>query len=279
MGAEAFIKDVNTLIPRPDIALEVLSLAHEADCDTARLAKLIQQDPSLTANMLRLANSAYFGHMRQINSLPDIIVRLGLDTIKMFAITGASIAFLRTPQDAYNMKPGRLWRHSYATALLASIIAEKAGHQNTAMIYSAALLHDIGKVILNKPLLQKANDNKTFWSGEKIIDYESSLLGTDHAQVGAALLWNWGLPEAISHAVGLHHLQGEIKEDDLDAKIVYVSNLLAENFGIKSNSADDNFFDAASESVEFDFLGIPKLEENIALIIEEFYERYNNSEL
>ncbi|HFQ79790.1 MAG TPA: HDOD domain-containing protein, partial [Desulfobacterales bacterium] len=78
---EEFIKGVDKLIPRPDIALEVMTLANETECPIQSLSQKIKQDPSLMANMLKMANSAYFGHMQEINSITDIIVRLGVDTI------------------------------------------------------------------------------------------------------------------------------------------------------------------------------------------------------
>ena len=115
---QEIIKGVDKLIPRPDIALEVMSLANESDCDISALSKVINQDPSMMANMLRLANSAYFGHMKEINSVRDIVIRLGLDSVKMIAITSASAGLLKSPQEAYNLEPGSLWRHSHGTALL-----------------------------------------------------------------------------------------------------------------------------------------------------------------
>jgi len=277
--AENFIKNVNTLVPRPDIALEVISLAHEQECDIDKLAEIIQQDPSLTANMLHLANSAYFGHMQKIDSLTKIIVRLGLETIKMFAITGASVAFLRSPQDAYNMVPGRLWKHSYATALLASIIGNRAGHDNISGTYSAALLHDVGKIVLNKPLLAEAHNRQEFWQAGNITVYENNMLGTDHAKTGQSLLVKWGLPKSITDPIAIHHNSKAITTADLSSKIVYISNILTENFGIKAADTEEDFFSIDPESQEIDFLEIPNLESNLDQIIEEFFEKFNNSSI
>ena len=104
--AQEYIKDVEKLAPCPEIALDVLSIAHESDCSIPTLAGKIEKDPNLTATMLRMANSAYFGHMKKINSVTDIIVRLGLETVKILAITSASVGVLRSPQEAYCLDPG-----------------------------------------------------------------------------------------------------------------------------------------------------------------------------
>ena len=98
-----YLAGVQELVPRPDIALDVLTLAHSDDCSAPQLATLIEKDPCLTVNMLRLANSALFGHMKKIASVRDIIVRLGLEAVSLLAIAGASVTILKTPMDALNL--------------------------------------------------------------------------------------------------------------------------------------------------------------------------------
>lgn len=149
---QEYIKNVENLPPCPDIALEVLTLAQDLDCNFRELARKIERDPNLTANMLRMANSVYFGYMKQISSVRDMIVRLGLDNIKLIAITGASVAFLKPSKMSYGLKTGALWQHSYATAVLSSIIGRYARVEKNNTLYTAALLHDVGKVVLDRPL-------------------------------------------------------------------------------------------------------------------------------
>jgi len=149
---QEYIKNVENLPPCPDIALEVLTLAQDLDCNFKELTKKIERDPNLTANMLRMANSVYFGYMKQISSVRDMIVRLGLDNIKLIAITGASVAFLKPSKMSYGLKNGALWQHSYATAILSSIIGRYARVEKNNTLYTAALLHDVGKVVLDRPL-------------------------------------------------------------------------------------------------------------------------------
>ncbi|MFC1512922.1 HDOD domain-containing protein, partial [Thermodesulfobacteriota bacterium] len=202
---EEYIKHIDKLMPCPDIALAILKIAHEDDCNVSTLARNIEKDPTLTANMLKMANSAYFGHMKQIHSITDIIVRLGMETVKLIAITSASAGLLNSNQKAYNLKNGALWRHSYATALLASIICRYAGVDDESSIYTAALLHDIGKVVLNKHLQREILNANEPEAGTTMIAYERAVLHTDHARVGEALLNKWGLPGSITKAVGDHH--------------------------------------------------------------------------
>jgi len=273
---EEFIKGIDKLIPRPEIALEVMTLANDGDCSIPTLSNKIKQDPSLMANMLKLANSAYFGHMKEINSIADIVVRLGLDTVKMLAITSASIGVLKSPQEAYNLEPGALWRHCYATALLSAIIGRYARCEAIAPLYSAALLHDIGKVVLNRHLQTEGmNRGDDDFTGKNIIEFERTILHTDHAQTGKALLRHWGLPDNIVTAVGHHHDTDIAKIDDVNCQIVYLANFLTESIGIKAVDPENYFYRFEEATTEMPQL--PFFYDNMEAIIEEFFEKFNES--
>ena len=270
------IKDVDKLIPRPEVSIEVMTLANQSDCDIGLLSKTINQDPSLMANMLRMANSAYFGHMQQIKSLRDIIVRLGLDSVRIIAITSASAGLLKSPQEAYNLEPGALWRHSYATALLAGIIGRAAKLRETSSLFSAALLHDVGKIILNRHLQAEAMHRGDAVQAQSLLELESSLLHTDHAKVGKALLERWGLPPGITGPVGSHHQLAACQNQP--AQIVYLANYLTASIGISSQDAD-NYFCQVKDWYETnpDLPDIPAFREQMDSIITQFYEQLNET--
>jgi HD-like signal output (HDOD) protein len=275
-----YIKDVDRLVPRPDIALEVLQMAYDNQVSIPAMANKIEMDPNLTANMLRLANSAYFGHMREITSIKDIIIRLGLETVKIIAITGASAGLMRSPQQAYNLEPGTLWHHSHATAVLSSVIAKYAKVEEAGgAIYTASLLHDIGKVILNRPLQIAISNNKNL--GRKfnsLVELEQFLLQTDHARVGMALLQKWGLPDNITIPVGFHHRQNSPEAEQLNVRIVSLANFLVESIGIRSVLPENftfnvqDFIDQNQQLPE-----VPNFQDNMERIIDEFFYQFNET--
>lgn len=236
-----YTENVKNLVPRPDIALEVATMAHDTDCHFPALAAKIEQDPNLTANMMRLANSAYFGLNCSFSSIHEILVRLGLDTVQILAITGAASGLLSSPQEAYNLKPGALWQHSYATAVLARIICRYSGIQDKNSTYTAALLHDIGKVVLNRPFqIAVSNldaDQRKGFSNE--ITMEEDLLSTNHAKVGRVLLERWRLPKKIQEAVGYHHTSLEKHGKNGIKTAVFLANYLVNSIGIYSISEED----------------------------------------
>ena len=279
MSAELeYIRKVDKLIPRPEIALEVLKIANESECNIPDLSKIIKQDPSLMANILKLANSAYFGHMQEINSITDVIVRLGLDTVKMLAITSASVGVLKSPQQAYNLEPGSLWNHSYACALLSSIIGRWAKCMSVSAVYTSALLHDVGKIILNRPLqVESMNRGEESDAKMTILELEEFLLHTNHAKVGEELLKKWGLPDEIVGPVGTHH---DLKscEKALDNKIIYLANHLTDSIGIHAASPENYFFRVEEEfSAKEELPEIPCFKENMESIICEFFEKFNET--
>lgn len=272
---ERYIEDVDKLIPRPDIALDVLALAQDSSSAVSGIARKIEQDPNLTANMLRMANSAYFGFMREISSIDDMIVRLGFDMVKILAITSASAALLNSPQEAYNLEPKALWYHSHACALLSSIIAKHANAENVASVYTAALLHDVGKVLLNRPLKWELLHRKVDKKFATLIELERFMLQTDHARVGMALLKKWGLPDDIVLPVGYHHYIGEEEPQRLNSQIVYLANFLVKSIGFRALK-EENYMFAVTDFPDIPkaLPDVPEFQENMEAIMEEFFNQF-----
>ncbi len=271
---QEYVRDVDRLVPRPDIALEVLQLAYDGGCDFQELAARIERDPSMTANMLQLANSAYFGHMRKISSVHEILVRLGLETVKMIVITSASIGLLKDPQEAYNLDAGMLWEHSYATAVLASIIGRYAKVKDPAALYTAALLHDVGKVVLNRPLQAALLNREEQELADSTLAMEQRLLGTDHARVGMFLLEKWGLPAAITVPVGFHHEFHKALIHKLPTLVVHLANLLVEGMGfVAENGPRPAVEDLVDERI---YTAVPGFHRNMEEIIGEFHEKIHS---
>lgn len=272
---QEYIKDIEKLAPCPQVALDVLAIAHDPDCSISVLAEKIERDPSLTANMLQMGNSAYFGHMKKISSVNDIIVRLGIESVKIIAITSASVGLLKSAQEAYALTNGQLWQHSYATAILASIIGRYAKVKDSPSLYTAALLHDVGKIVLNRPLQVESYNHPELAAELSLLGKEQLLLHTDHARVGMALLEKWGLPEAVSVPVGMHHTLDQPQAQRLNAKVVHLANALAHLTSIEEEPDGEFFFDVlAYEDRKAMLPEVPHFEENMRIIIEEFVEKY-----
>jgi putative nucleotidyltransferase with HDIG domain len=197
--------------------------------------------------------------------------------VKLIAITSASSALLKPSKEAYGLAYGALWRHSYATAVLASIIGNYAKVENEATLYTAALLHDVGKVILDQPLQAEILKRDPPEQKMNFVDFEDYILHTNHAKVGMALLESWGLPDDICIPVGYHHLREMSDQADMNTKIVYLANLLIENMGILLTDPEMyNFNVHDQEDPAAVMEDVPNFAGNKEFIIDTFFEKYSD---
>ena len=179
--------------------------------DTASIElveEIIRKDVAMAAKILQLANSAFIGASGQVSSLLRAISLIGTDTIRTLVLSMHVFSQLEKNDSAAVYFPA-LWDHSVQVAGLAKRIAglEKQSRAFAEMSFTAGLLHDVGRVVLLAELTDEYRSIFDGYAGESetILDRESERFGCTHAQVGAYLTSIWGLPEALVHAIALHH--------------------------------------------------------------------------
>ncbi|HUS35631.1 MAG TPA: HDOD domain-containing protein [Verrucomicrobiae bacterium] len=228
---DSYIDRVQHLPPAPKILPQLLALLNKEDVDASQVVDLMMYDPALTAASLQLANSAYFAgsHASDLN---EAVTRLGFNRIFQLVATVSGAQLLAGAQKGYGIDEGELWQHSVASAIAAQAIAEKLGDDRN-LVFTCALLHDLGKIILSRALehvygkiVEDVEKNQ-----QALIEAEKKLLGVQHAEIGGRLLARWKFPANIVHAVCFHHepiLAGEHKRL---AAYVYLSNLTVHFLG------------------------------------------------
>jgi putative nucleotidyltransferase with HDIG domain len=162
----------------------------------------------MTAKILQLVNSAFFGIRRRIASPIDAASYLGLETIQSLVLSVQAFSQFDSARSG-GLSVERIWSHSMMTAAMAKRIAglEQAHKGMMDEAFTAGLLHDIGRLVLGSSLPEEYQ-TAVAHSGEeegRLCEYESQELGATHAEVGAYLLGLWGLPDSIVEAVALHH--------------------------------------------------------------------------
>jgi putative nucleotidyltransferase with HDIG domain len=192
----------------PSLYVQIMEELSSPDCEIGRVADIIARDAGMTAKILQVANSAFFGLRGQVSTPSDAIFRLGLDVVKALALSVQVFSAFQTDH-VKRLKLTRVWPHSLSTASLAHKIAVLQDSEPVLvdLAFTAGLLHDMGKLILaaNVPdeyydVLMRAADAKLKdWQGEYIA------FGTTHAEVGAYLVGLWGLPDALVEAIAYHH--------------------------------------------------------------------------
>jgi diguanylate cyclase (GGDEF)-like protein len=210
------IRKANNLPSLPHVAVEVIRLTNE-DVSVGEIAKVIEQDPALTIKLLKLVNSSLFGMPREIASLPQAMVVLGLRTVKTMALSFSLVDSLSIGQDD-TFDLSAFWRRSLTTAVAGRLLADATVKAKRDEAFVAGLLTDIGLLAAShcipdiyEDVFQRLADNDG-----PIQNIEQEILGITHAQIGAELLSSWGLPSSLMNAVANHHGLPSEHDDEIE---------------------------------------------------------------
>ncbi len=246
----------------PGFAARVLQLRADPDATVAQLADVVSQDATLAAQVVRYANSAFFGQAGNIKTIEDAVFRvLGFDGVVNLAL-GLSLVKGFTLPEAGPLGRTRFWRHSTYSAALAQKLTALTSPQlglKAGTAYLAGLLHDIGFLVLSQLFrseyfwLNKLADSRPEVSIRKL---ENQLLGTDHTELGAILLQSWKLPEELIAVATYHH---DVNYDDSHAG--YVLLVVLVDHVLKAHGLSD----ADSEDIPPFLLQRLGLEEDVVL--------------
>ena len=237
LPSEADIKSILTLNDKklpsfPQVAVKLLEASKNGTASLGDLSKILETDPGISARVLEIVNSAFYGIGRQVTKLSDAVTLLGLDEIKKIALEMTVFEKMFKSGRASRFDRLLFWRHSLSVAVLSLEIAKKTGYPDPEEAYIAGLLHDVGKIFLD---IHGKKDYGEFiqelsTSSELIIEKERSSLGLGHDDIGAFFCSLWKLPEKLVLAVKYHHQSfehlGLTQQDKQLISIVSLANFL-----------------------------------------------------
>lgn len=238
------IRDLPTL---PSVLSKILATAADPDASALDLGQHIAADQSLSATLLKLVNSAYYGFYRQIKSVTQAIVLLGFLEVRNLTLAATAFRTLGSSGSDYDRL--QLWRHSLATAMAAERCAKRL-RADTEGSFEAGLLHDIGKVALDllyperfQSAAHQAHERECF-----IAETELAEFGLDHAEVGGLLGEHWNLPPAVVQAIRFHHAPERAPEDSPLTALTALGNYISylAGLGERSNGRMPEFPEAAA---------------------------------
>ena len=197
------------LEPLPTSVGRLIDLAGRFDTDVREIVDVIQYDPALTVKLLRAANSAASGSIREISTVNDAVVRMGMSTVVALATSTAVSDRMRVA--VLDLKPGELWKHSVTAALAIESIRRLASRTIPPAAMTVALLHDVGKLALAGtlgPLCTERIINLT--NDEQLPGHEAEqeVLKINHTELGAIAARAWKLPDIVVAGIGGHHSLG-----------------------------------------------------------------------
>jgi putative nucleotidyltransferase with HDIG domain len=199
----------------PAVYLKILSALEDPECPAQRIGEIVATDPGLTAKILQMVNSAFFGFAREVSNAEEAVMLLGVSNIRALALTAHLFSSFK-PVTSTEWSAEQVWNHSIRVGRIARRIAEleEADERFCEQTLTAGLLHDIGQLILAENLGIKYLDlhARARTEARPTAEVEREVLGVNHAEVGGYLLDLWGLPPALVEAVAFHHEPGKNTE-------------------------------------------------------------------
>lgn len=229
------VRQIDLLEPVPPIATQIMALAEESDSALSEIADLILNDPAITANLLKICNSAYFGLNRKVESVRDAIGFVGLDQIVQLVMLNSVSQNLKKQPQGYGLGEGELWRHAVSSAHVAKKLAGKFGiSQNKHLIYTAALLKDIGKLILGRFVAFSFEEINILVNskGFSFNEAEKKVIGMNHEELGAMVGQKWRFSDKLIYIIRHHHLSNESAREDLETSLVYLADIICMMMGV-----------------------------------------------
>ena len=230
--ADHFIDNLQSLPPAPRILPELLELLQDAESNGGRIADLIALDPALTARTLKVCNSAKHRGNQPVHDLAGAVLRLGFSQIYQIVAGLIGQRTMSSAQPGYGIGAGELWQHSAATAVAGRVLAPDIGLDSN-LLFTAALLHDLGKLALSATLQDRYDEvtARTASTSRSLLEVEQELLGTDHAVIGGRLLERWSFPQELCEAVRHHHDPAQARNHPGLAAGVHLADMLAHLVG------------------------------------------------
>jgi len=227
------VTDLPTL---PTVYAKVSALVNDSRTTAAQVARVIESDQAITSKILRLVNSSFFGFSRRISSIHQAVILLGFNTIRNTVLSVSVFKMFETEQTTdFDLK--NFWKHSIATGLLTKSLGRYLDTGMDEEAFAAGILHDIGKVVLNKyfpnefgAALEKARSEQL-----PLFDAERQINGVSHSEIGEYIVDHWNLPYGLVEAVALHHTPGVLRSNPKLVCLVHVANIFSREMQVGFN--------------------------------------------
>jgi len=259
------LKTMGDLPPMPQVVSKARGILSNPDSSLKELAQVVEMDPAIAAKVLRLANSAFYGLSGKVSSIQHASVLLGYKVLGELIVMSGISSFMDKSLRGYGLESGELWRHSITVAIGSRIIARKAKPELEEDVFFAGLIHDIGKLVMDRYVHERKEVFEEFiGEGENsLLHAEKKILGFDHSEMGSDFCKKWNIPDEQVQAVKFHHRPSGANGNEM-AYILHIADAVALICGSETggNGTHRHMEDGAVE-----FLGL--MEENVNDIMNE----------
>lgn len=240
---KSLLGKIDDFPPLPTVVSKVIQINADPRSCIDDMQRVIQAELALTTSILKLANSSFFGFSRQISTLHEALVALGMNEVKNLILAKTMFqAFKVTRKKTDIFKPLELWKHSFFCALATKTIAETVG-ENKNEFFIAGLIHDIGKLVMYQEShiyekllsMTEEKEHLVLYSAQ----IEQELLDMDHGVLGMQLLKKWLFPQQLQIAVGYHHIPENAPDFNIFPLIVGIGDLFSWRYQFAKDGLDD----------------------------------------
>ncbi|GAB6907555.1 hypothetical protein DESC_830062 [Desulfosarcina cetonica] len=232
------VSSTDALPAMPEVMLKVQKMLRLPTTSPAQVAKVIETDPAMVADVLKVSNSAYYGFRGKVSTIQHAASMLGTRRLAELITAVSAGSVMGSSMDGYKLKSGDLWRHAIAVAVMASEISSAMMSDSAESAYMAGLLHDVGKIILDPYIRERKvlfDRYMETYPQKCVRDAERDILGFDHAMIAAVLCENWDIPRPIAFAIRNHHQPGTTGDHQL-AHIVHQADVLVSRAGLAGSA-------------------------------------------
>jgi HD-like signal output (HDOD) protein len=202
----SLVASVGDLATLPSTVVELLYLLKDPTACASDVVKVLERDPAMAANVLKLSNSAFYGARRKVSNVQDALVMLGNRSVMTMAFATGMAPVLRKDLEGYGITRERFWDHAVLSASAAAFAADRLGSGHfRCEAFTAGLVHDVGMLVINPHLVRLGISLPEAGGTYDITAIEQKALGFDHCDAGALLAENWGFPPILAEAIRHHH--------------------------------------------------------------------------
>ncbi len=224
-----------TAVP-PIMYIRLNEAINNPDSSLADVSQIISDDSSLSARLLKLVNSSFYGFSQRVGTISEAVFLVGSHQVRDLALVTTMVhTFGGIPEDLINME--EFWLHSLACGVGSKVIAQSMGETEIERFFVSGVLHDIGRVILFNRAPDKSRRmlQRSIKEQRPLIDIEREEIGCTHSEIGKALLEAWRLPSYFQEVVSLHHKPEWAQYYPIETASVHVSDVLAHSLQIGSS--------------------------------------------
>ena len=270
MNVDKILKKVERIPAFPATVRKVWDIMKDPDYSMTDLVTVIEYDQAITANILKMCNSAYFGVRRKVSNVRDAVVYLGQSNITRI-VTAAGVTRFYKDVKGYRLTAKMLWEHSVAVALMSKILADRIYRREDPMLFTAGLVHDMGKIMLGEFVFDSMQEIMNLVANHRysFLEAEEEILGINHAEIGGRVASNWNFPQEIIDSITYHHRPDLMKEEDsTNAWILYLADQACMMMGITGGMDELSYRGLGLIMSKFS-IGHRDFEENIVSLFED----------